>query len=145
MPRKPHIKPDLSTVGGRLAAARIDANLSRQDVAARLDMPVSTIGSHENSQTAIPPWDKLRLYLDVYGCSLDWIILGAGERRRGVFSIVVDGYVGAGAAVEAAADAALVAKMDTVTLPTGHLGAMGAAVRARRAGTRAMSFFTIAG
>lgn len=64
-------------IGQRLTKAREASNLSREAVAERLGVSLSTVQAHENGRNGVKP-DMAKAYCRIYKISLEWLFNGDG-------------------------------------------------------------------
>lgn len=69
---------EASTFGDRMAGAREHMGMSRQDLAKRLGVKVSTI-EHWEEDTSEPRANKLQLLAGVLNVSLTWLLAAEGD------------------------------------------------------------------
>jgi transcriptional regulator with XRE-family HTH domain len=74
------------SVGNRLVRARKHKGLSRDQVAERLGVSLSTVQSHENDRNQLRP-DSLETYARLYGVSIDWIVTGKESESAEIIEI----------------------------------------------------------
>ena len=63
------------TVGARLEEARKNKGLSRETVATRMGLSVSTIQAYENDRNELRP-SGLARFARLYGISIEWLVTG---------------------------------------------------------------------
>lgn len=69
---------DTATFGDRMAGAREQMGMSRQDLAKRLGVKVSTI-EHWEEDLSEPRANKLQLLAGVLNVSLTWLLMAEGD------------------------------------------------------------------
>lgn len=74
------------SVGKRLERARKAKGLTRDQVAERLGLSLSTIQSYENDRNQLRP-EGLENFSRLYGVSIDWIITGRESQSAEVINI----------------------------------------------------------
>jgi transcriptional regulator with XRE-family HTH domain len=62
-----------SILGGRIRELRVSRNWKQDDLAAKLGVDRTTVGSYEQNRRE-PDIDSLCLIADLFGVSLDWLV-----------------------------------------------------------------------
>ena len=76
----------VESVGERLERSRKEVGLSREQVAERLGVSVSTIQAHENGRNQLKP-DGLISYSRIYNVSIDWLVTGKRAQTAEIVDI----------------------------------------------------------
>ena len=58
----------------RLKELRINKGLTQDDLAARLDIPSSTVRRYETDDSSMPKHERLEKIADFFGCTVDYLL-----------------------------------------------------------------------